>query len=128
MADLVQGNDDIAGYFTKIKKIWDELDALNAAMLCSCNCNCGGKKKVIQSTEDERLTQFLMGLNDTFAPARSNILMINPLPSVNYAYSLLMQDENQRESHVVSQFPGNGSSFMVGSQSTPYPGSSQQEW
>ncbi|XP_015166024.1 uncharacterized protein [Solanum tuberosum] len=27
LADSVQGNSDIAGYFTKIKKIWDELDA-----------------------------------------------------------------------------------------------------
>ncbi|XP_075096264.1 uncharacterized protein LOC107769546 [Nicotiana tabacum] len=31
---------------------------------------------------------------------RSNILMISPLPSVNLAYSLLIQDEKQREIHV----------------------------
>ncbi|KAH0651210.1 hypothetical protein KY285_031329 [Solanum tuberosum] len=83
---------------------------------CCCECSCEGKKKMIQFKGDERLIHFLMGLNDTYAPARSNILMLNPLPTVNHAYSLLMQDENQRENHLSSQFPGDNSSFMVGNQ------------
>ncbi|OIT22677.1 hypothetical protein A4A49_55757, partial [Nicotiana attenuata] len=44
------------------------------------------------------------------------ILMVKPLPSVNQAYLLLMQDENQREIHVSSQFPTDGASFMVKNQ------------
>lgn len=40
-----------------------------------------------------------MGLNDAYSSVRSNILMISPLPSVNQAYSLLIQDEKQREIH-----------------------------
>ncbi|KAH0680839.1 hypothetical protein KY285_021813 [Solanum tuberosum] len=35
-----------------------------------------------KSLQDERLIQFLMGLNDAYSPAKSNILMINPLPTV----------------------------------------------
>lgn len=89
-----------------MKWLWDELDTLNANMLCTCVCSCEGKKKIIQFKDDESLIHFLIGLNDTYAPARSNILMLNPLPFVNYAYSLLMQDENQRETHLSSQFPG----------------------
>lgn len=56
-----------------------------------------------------------MGLNETYGPARSNILMINPLPTVNHAYSLLVHDENQREIHVNTHFSGDGSSFLAGS-------------
>uniref|UniRef100_M1B085 Uncharacterized protein n=1 Tax=Solanum tuberosum TaxID=4113 RepID=M1B085_SOLTU len=70
---------------------------------------------MIQFKEDERLIQFLMELNETYSQARSNILMLKPLPSVNHAYSLLLQDENQLEIHHL-QFPGDGSSFIVGSQ------------
>lgn len=69
---------------------------------------------MIQFKNNERLIQFLIGLNETYAQAKSNILMINPLPSVNHAYSLLMQGENQREVDVTSQFLGDGSSFMAG--------------
>ncbi|XP_060177713.1 uncharacterized protein LOC132607636 [Lycium barbarum] len=89
---------DIVLYSKTAKDLWSDLEH-------SCVCTCEGKKKMIQFKEDERLIQFLMGLNDTYAPARSNILMITPLPSINYAYTLLMQDQNQREVHVTSQFP-----------------------
>lgn len=41
-----------------------------------------------------------MGLNDTYGGVKSSILMISPLPNVNQAYSLLIQDEKQREIHV----------------------------
>nr|XP_009773097.1 PREDICTED: uncharacterized protein LOC104223367 [Nicotiana sylvestris] len=118
LADLVQGSVDIATYFTRMKRLWDELDTLNTDMQCSCNCDCGGKKKMQQFMEDERLIEFLVGLNETYGLTRSNILMVKPLSSVNQAYPLLMQDENQREIHVSSQFPTDGASFMVKNQGT----------
>ena len=40
--------------------------------------------------------QFLMGLNDVYSSVRSQILLMDPLPSVNKAYSLILQDESQR--------------------------------
>ncbi|XP_016454715.2 uncharacterized protein LOC107778902 [Nicotiana tabacum] len=78
---LVQGNSDIAGYFTKLKRLWDELDALNVIICCSCICVYEGKEKLTKSLEDQRLIQFLMGLNEIYAQARGNILMMNHLPS-----------------------------------------------
>ncbi|XP_075074695.1 uncharacterized protein LOC142162262 [Nicotiana tabacum] len=57
----------------------------------------GGKLKNYKSQQDNRLIQFLMGLNDTYAATRSNLLLLSPLPSLNHAYSLLIKDEKQRE-------------------------------
>lgn len=37
-----------------------------------------------------------MGLNETYTGIRGQILMMTPLPSLNQAYSLLLQEENQR--------------------------------
>ncbi|XP_070040673.1 uncharacterized protein [Nicotiana tomentosiformis] len=37
-----------------------------------------------------------MSLNDSYSQARSQILMMNPLPTVNQAYAMLMSDESQR--------------------------------
>ncbi|XP_016460909.1 uncharacterized protein LOC107784312 [Nicotiana tabacum] len=108
---LAQGNCDIAGYFTKIKRLWDELDALNVIICCSCVCE--RKAKLTKSLEDQRLIQFLMGLNDTYAQARGNILMMNHLPSMDVAYSLLLQDENQRKVYANAQFNSQSVSFMV---------------
>lgn len=36
-----------------------------------------------------------MGLNDTYSQA-SQILLMNPLPSVSVAYSMVISDENQK--------------------------------
>ncbi|XP_070040630.1 uncharacterized protein [Nicotiana tomentosiformis] len=72
LSSLVQGNSDIARYFTKLK--WDELDALNA---------------------------------------RGNILMMSPLPSMDIAYTLLLQNKNQREVYANAHFSSNSASFMV---------------
>lgn len=113
ISDLVQGTSDIAGYFTKIKLLWDELDALHCSVMCACDCTCGGKSKRLKSLQDERLIQFLMGLNDSYGSIRSNIIMISPLPSVNLAYSLLIQDEKQKEIYHNPQSPADLSSYSA---------------
>ncbi|KAH0665716.1 hypothetical protein KY285_026922 [Solanum tuberosum] len=71
-----------------------------------------------KSIQNERLIQFLMGLNDVYAAGKSNILMLSPLPSVNHAYSLLMQDEKQREVYMSTHYPGNSVSFLATNQNT----------
>ncbi|XP_059310549.1 uncharacterized protein LOC132061883 [Lycium ferocissimum] len=120
LSSLVQGNSDIARYFTKLKRLWDELDALNVVISCSCACVCEGKSNLMKSLEDQRLIQFLMGLNDIYTQARGNILMMNPLPSMDLAYSLLLQDENQREMYTNSNHTTESASFMVTSQGRGY--------
>jgi len=37
-----------------------------------------------------------MGLNDSYIQARSQILMMNPTPSVNQCYAMIVQDESQK--------------------------------
>ncbi|XP_060200816.1 uncharacterized protein LOC132629096 [Lycium barbarum] len=116
LSGIVQGNTDVAGYYTKIKRLWDELDSLNADNKCNCNCTYRGKDKQNKCLQDERLINFLMGLNDTYSSARSNILMLKPLPNLNHAYLLLLQDENQRESYVNANGYTGSSYFMAGKQ------------
>nr|XP_016459804.1 PREDICTED: uncharacterized protein LOC107783349 [Nicotiana tabacum] len=66
LSDVVQGTSDIAEYYTKVKRIWDELDTLNTCVHSACECNCGGKSRTSKSLQDGRLIQFLMGLNDIY--------------------------------------------------------------
>ncbi|XP_049367038.1 uncharacterized protein LOC125831955 [Solanum verrucosum] len=110
---LVQGNSDISCYFTKLKHLWDELDSLNADITCSCVCVCNGKSKISKSLQDQRLSQFIMGLNDTYGQARGTILMINPLSGMDLAYSLLLQDENQRKIYQHTQTAPDSFSFIA---------------
>ncbi|XP_019266451.1 PREDICTED: uncharacterized protein LOC109243892 [Nicotiana attenuata] len=97
ITESTQENLDIAGYYTKMKRLWDELDSLDVCQHCTYPYSCGGKIKNFKSQQDSRLIQFLMGLNDAYVTTRSNLFMLSPLPTVNHAYSLLIKDEKQRE-------------------------------
>ena len=40
--------------------------------------------------------KFLMGVNDTFFQVRIQVLLMDPLPSLNKVYALLIQEAVQR--------------------------------
>jgi len=107
---ISQGNNDIAAYFTEIKRLWDEHDSMITVPTCSCGVNCATYKYDQKMKEKEQLIQLLMGLNDVYKGVRGNILMSRPLPNVSEAYYMLLQEEHQREMsseiHMVPQSAG----------------------
>ena len=94
---ISQGNNDIAAYFTEIKRLWDEHDSMITVPTCSCGVNCATYKYDQKMKEKEQLIQLLVGLNDVYKGIRGNILMSRPLPNVSEAYYMLLQEEHQRE-------------------------------
>ena len=95
--EVTQGNSNIADYFTKLKMLWDDIDALCLIPVCTCGCTCGAAGKLVTLHQNQRVLQFLMGLNDCYHIIRSSILMRSPLPPIGQVYNLLLQDETQRE-------------------------------
>ncbi|KAL4379256.1 hypothetical protein GQ457_02G035690 [Hibiscus cannabinus] len=79
--DLVQGSMSISVYYTQLKTIWDELASVKPS--CNClQCNCGGLQKLLDDQQKELTMQFLMGLNESFATVRGQILLMDPLPNI----------------------------------------------
>ncbi|XP_060210784.1 uncharacterized protein LOC132637759 [Lycium barbarum] len=117
-------------YSRTTKELWDSLKSRfgksngaklfhlkkELSVLVQGNSDISGKAKIAKSMMDQRLIKFLMGLNDVYSHARANILMINPLPNMDYAYSLLLQDESQREIFANANMFSDSSSFMVTNQ------------
>ena len=94
---ISQGNQDIAVYFTEIKRLWDEHDSMIAIPTCACGTECATYKYDQQMREKDKLIQLLVGLNDVYKGVRGNILMSRRLPNVSEAYYMLLQEEHQRE-------------------------------
>ena len=111
--DLTQGVLDITVYYTRMKKLWEELNTLNVKNHCSCVCVCGAKDSIFKAEQDRRLIHFLMGLNEVYTVIRGNILMMNPLPSMGQAFSLLIQEEKQREFKPVGRMSTDSVSLNV---------------
>ncbi|XP_074336341.1 uncharacterized protein LOC141673489 [Apium graveolens] len=115
LTEISQGNCNVVDYFTKLKMLWDDIDALCLIPVCSCGCTCGASQKLSKFQQDQRMIQFLMGLNDSFTAIRGYILMRSPLPSIGRAYSFFLQEETQREIHSNSQFLADSASLAVNS-------------
>lgn len=60
----------VSSYFTKLKSLWDERDALCSILVCSY----GTIKEIASYMETQKTMKFLMGLNDSYATIRSNML------------------------------------------------------
>lgn len=93
ISTVTQGGMTVAQYYTKLKKFWDELMCLTLVIECSC----GAVKTMSDTLDSSRLMQFLMGLNDTYNSIRGQILLMEPLPNVNKAHSMVLRVEKQRE-------------------------------
>jgi len=66
----------VAAYYTKLKKLWNELGSYKNAI-----CSCGAYNK------RRKMMQFVMGLNESYSVIRGQLFLMNPLPDVTQAYS-----------------------------------------
>ncbi|GKV17622.1 hypothetical protein SLEP1_g28100 [Rubroshorea leprosula] len=92
LATTTQQTRFVAAYLTKLKPIWDELQAHELVPTCTC----GATKEFTKARETEKVHQFLMGLNENFSTMRSQILNMEPLPSLNKVYSMATKEEKQQ--------------------------------
>ena len=88
VSTLSQDSLSVSAYYTKFKVIWDELVHYKPIPSCSCGiCTCGSMTTQVEYQEEECTMNFLMGLDESFAAVRGQILLMKPLPSLNKDFS-----------------------------------------
>lgn len=70
LAYLTQGTMTVAAYFTKFRSLYDEHISLVDLPKCTCNCVCGALKTLEDHDQIQKVTQFLMGLDESFTNIR----------------------------------------------------------
>jgi hypothetical protein len=85
----------MVNYYGKLKALWDELGNYQQIPTCVCEgCKCNIKAKLEKQREEEKVHQFLMGLDDVlYSTTRSSLLATDPLPPLNRVYATLIQEE-----------------------------------
>ncbi|KAL2238289.1 UNVERIFIED_CONTAM: hypothetical protein Sindi_1020600 [Sesamum indicum] len=83
---ISQNNNSVAIYYTNLKRLWDELAALDPIPSCSC----GAGKKIAEKIVSTQLIQFLVGLSDAYDHVRNQMLLMDPLPSIDSGASTHM--------------------------------------
>lgn len=87
----------VACYYGKLTALWEELHNHEPLITCTCCSRCTTGCAHELRRESDMLHEFLMGLYaEYYGQLRSSILAQDPLPSLNRAYQLVVQDERVR--------------------------------
>jgi hypothetical protein len=88
---LTQGDWLVANYFHKLRSLWQELDHYqNLQPMCAADA------VQIEMIEEERIYEFLGGLNSNYDPVRVQIFGKEPLPSLQVVISYIQNEESHR--------------------------------
>ncbi|WVZ02271.1 hypothetical protein V8G54_023077 [Vigna mungo] len=90
-----QGDLSVYKYYTKLKFLWKELELYRCVLTCTCStqCACGLLSKLHKKREDDYVIRFLRGLNESYSKVRSQIMILDPMPSIVKTFSVVLQDE-----------------------------------
>ncbi|XP_010520985.1 PREDICTED: uncharacterized protein LOC104799982 [Tarenaya hassleriana] len=94
---LRQGNMDVTTFYTKLFTLREEVKSIQVTPHCECGlCKCNVDQKWNSFFECNFVIDFLFGLSDAYEVIRGQILMLEPLPDLERAFSLIVQHEQQR--------------------------------
>jgi len=94
--NMKQGSKSVLEYFTEMKTLWEELNSHRPMPHCTCPhpCRSVAMREALHYRLEDQVIQFLTGLNDQFNVVKTQVLMLDPLPSINRVYSLDVQEES----------------------------------
>ena len=88
-----QQGTSIEEYYGKLKKLWTSLAEFRQTKACTCPAGINLEKE----REEDKLHEFLKGLDESlYGSVKSNFLSRKPLPSLDEAYSALLQDKDSK--------------------------------
>ena len=96
---LKQNKLKINDYFTTLSSLWEEIDSMNTLPAITTVASDVTTLLTTLETQkaESKLFQFLNGLDDNYSAIRSQLLLQNPLPTVDIAYAAIQQEESQSD-------------------------------
>ena len=89
---MKQGIDTIEVYFSKLNTLWKEIDRRMPNPM-----KCAEDITLFNSfIQQQRLYQFLAGVNDSLDKEKRDILNLDPLPTIDAAYATIRREIARR--------------------------------
>jgi hypothetical protein len=91
--DLKQGSNSVLDYFTKLRGVWEELNSHRQCLVVRAFINAS-MRAVCEFCLEDQVIQFLISLNDSLSVVKTQVLLMEHLPSINKVYSIVIQEES----------------------------------
>lgn len=109
LSELKQGNLSVTSCFNRLSALWNELEAAEERL--------EGPEDTLQQyrkiKEREKTMRFLLILNESFSAFRSQILAMDPPPTLGRIYQLAVQEEHHWMAATEHARVGEGMSLAV---------------
>lgn len=98
ISSLMQGHMTVGEYFTHLNGLFEELKVYRPSLGCVCgHCECRGLVDQVIVQQEDQVFRFLMGITTAYETVRGQILMMEPTPTMDKAYSIVLQEERQKQ-------------------------------
>ncbi|XP_019099751.1 PREDICTED: uncharacterized protein LOC109132539 [Camelina sativa] len=124
LANCQQAGMSIEAYYGKLTKIWDCLGCYRPPLSCTCGlCTCNFGAEEEKRREEDKVHDFVMGLDEeVYGMVKSNLLSQEPLPTLEYVYLKVTQDEDARLKKKNPEEKSENMAFVAQTQKPKYRG------
>lgn len=97
ISNFSQGSLSVVAYYSKLKKLWDQLNELEPIPSCICiaECRCDMNVEINKRERRHKILKFVLGLNSRFDATKDQILVMDPLSTINQAYFMILSVERK---------------------------------
>nr|KYP51705.1 hypothetical protein KK1_026473 [Cajanus cajan] len=94
---IKQGSLFVTEFYSELKILWEELETYMPIPCCACpvKCTCVAMRNARQFHTLNHFIRFLTGLNENFSVVKSQILLMDLVPSMNQIFYMVIQHERQ---------------------------------
>lgn len=91
---LKQKSKYVVEYFLELKFLWEERNFDHPLPMCTCyhRCYCDAIQNSQEYRLEDQVIQFLRSMNDTSSIVKTQVLLMDLLPSINRIYSIIVQE------------------------------------
>ncbi|XP_010418794.1 PREDICTED: uncharacterized protein LOC104704393 [Camelina sativa] len=87
----------IEAYYGKLNRIWDSMATHRPLRVCQCGkCECDLISLQEIDREEDKVHDFLSGLDDSFNTVRSSLVSRTPIQPMEEVYNIVRQEEDMR--------------------------------
>ena len=98
IARLIQSELYVNEYITKLNGLLNELKNFRPTLGCECGkCPCKSLRDQAIVQQEDNVFKFLMGLTTAYENVRGQVILMEPIPTLEKAYSLVLQEERHKQ-------------------------------